>query len=117
MLLPLILQLTPLHHFDGEPLGAQGRAADGSWLIDGKLLIDDLKELLHISKLPEEEAGSYQTLGGLVMLRVGRVPVTGDAFEAEGHRFEVVDMDGRRVDKVLVARLPEKPPEAGEGGE
>jgi len=90
---------------------------DGSWLIDGKLLIDDLKELLHISKLPEEEAGSYQTLGGLVMLRVGRVPVTGDAFEAEGHRFEVVDMDGRRVDKVLVARLPEKPPEAGEGGE
>ncbi len=85
---------------------------DGSWLIDGKLLIDDLKEVLHISKLPGEESGSYQTLGGLVMLLVGRVPVTGDTFEAADHRFEVVDMDGRRVDKVLVARLPEQEPAA-----
>src|SRR5438874_2811322 len=79
---------------------------DGSWLIDGKLQIDDLKEVLKIPKLPEEESGRYQTLGGLVMLQVGRVPVTGDVFEAEGHRFEVVDMDGKRVDKVLVSRLP-----------
>ena len=78
---------------------------DGSWLIDGKLQIDDLKEVLNIPKLPEEESGSYQTLGGLVMLQVGRVPVTGDVFEAEGHRFEVVDMDGKRVDKVLVSRV------------
>jgi putative hemolysin len=84
---------------------------DGSWIVDGKLLTDDLKEVLGIAKLPEEETGSYRTLGGLVMLRVGRVPVTGDAFEAEGHRFEVVDMDGRRVDKVLVSRLPEKEPQ------
>ena len=81
---------------------------DGSWLIDGKLLIDDLKEVLEIPKLPEEESGGYQTLGGLVMLQVGRVPVTGDAFDAEGYRFEVVDMDGKRVDKVLVMPLPEK---------
>ena len=81
---------------------------DGSWLIDGKLQIDDLKEVLKIPKLPEEESGSYQTLGGLVMLQVGRVPVTGDVFEAAGHRFEVVDMDGKRVDKVLVTRV-EKP--------
>jgi putative hemolysin len=79
---------------------------DGSWLIDGKLQIDDLKEVLQIPKLPEEEAARYQTLGGLVMLQVGRVPVTGDVFEAEGHRFEVVDMDGKRVDKVLVSKLP-----------
>jgi putative hemolysin len=78
---------------------------DGSWLIDGKLQIDDLKEVLKIPKLPEEESGSYQTLGGLVMLKVGRVPVTGDVFEAEGHRFEVVDMDGKRVDKVLVSKV------------
>src|SRR5205085_4312869 len=78
---------------------------DGSWLIDGKLQIDDLKEVLNIAKLPEEESGSYQTLGGLVMLQVGRVPVTGDVFEAAGHRFEVVDMDGKRVDKVLVSRV------------
>jgi putative hemolysin len=80
---------------------------DGSWLIDGKLQIDDLKEVLKLSKLPDEESGSYQTLGGLVMLQVGRVPVTGDAFETEGYKFEVVDMDGKRVDKVLVTKLPE----------
>src|SRR5262249_11959421 len=78
---------------------------DGSWLIDGRLQIDDLKEVLQIPRLPEEEAGRYQTLGGLVMLQVGRVPVTGDTFEAAGHRFEVVDMDGKRVDKGLVSRI------------
>ncbi len=81
---------------------------DGSLLIDGKLQIDDLKEVLDISRLPDEESGSYQTLGGLVMLQVGRVPVTGDVFEVEGHRFEVVDMDGKRVDKVLVSKTPPK---------
>jgi len=84
--------------------------SDGSWLIDGKVLIDDLKELLKIPQLPEEESGSYQTLGGLVMLQVGRVPVTGDIFESSGYRFEVVDMDGKRVDKVLVTKLPEENP-------
>jgi putative hemolysin len=84
--------------------------ADGSWLIDGKLQIDDLKELLKIAKLPDEDSGGYQTLGGLVMLQVGRVPVTGDAFETEGYRFEVVDMDGKRVDKVWVSKV-EKPEE------
>ncbi len=82
---------------------------DGSLLIDGKLQIDDLKEVLKISKLPDDETGSYQTLGGLVMLQVGRVPVTGDAFELEGHRFEVVDMDGKRVDKVLVSPVAGPP--------
>jgi putative hemolysin len=80
--------------------------ADGSWLIDGKILIDDLKELLEVPKLPDEESGSYQTLGGLVMLQMGRVPVSGDMFETDAFRFEVVDMDGKRVDKVLVSRRP-----------
>jgi putative hemolysin len=79
------------------------KRADGSWIIDGKLLIDELKEALKIGSLPDEESGSYQTLGGLVMLQVGRVPVTGDAFEVQGYKFEVVDMDGKRVDKVLVS--------------
>jgi putative hemolysin len=82
---------------------------DGSFLIDGKVLIDDLKEALKVQSLPDEETGSYQTLGGLVMLQVGRVPVTGDTFETAGYRFEVVDMDGKRVDKVLVT--PVKPAE------
>jgi putative hemolysin len=81
------------------------RRPDGSLLIDGKLQIDDLKEVLNIGKLPDEDSGSYQTLGGLVMLQVGRVPVTGDVFEVESHRFEVVDMDGKRVDKVMVTKV------------
>jgi putative hemolysin len=87
------------------------KRADGSWLIDGKILIDDLKELLGVPRLPDEDSGSYQTLGGLVMLQVGRVPVTGDTFVSAGYRFEVVDMDGKRVDKVLVTPVP-----LGEGG-
>src|SRR5215475_8358712 len=93
---------------------------DGSWIIDGKLQIDDLKEALGISKLGDEESAAYQTLGGLVMTHVGRVPVTGDVFELAGHRFEVVDMDGKRVDKVLVSRMEradeEKPPAESEEG-
>ena len=60
-------------------------------------------------KLPDEESGSYQTLGGFVMMEVGRVRVTGDVFDSEGYRFEVVDMDGKRVDKVLVSKAPSKP--------
>jgi len=88
---------------------------DGSWLIDGKLHIDDLKQVLHIAKLPDEESGSYQTLGGLVMLQVGRVPVTGDVFETEGYKFEVVDMDGKRVDKVLVVKKEEPLEEQSSG--
>jgi len=80
---------------------------DGSWLVDGKVQIDDLKELLNLSNLGEDESTGYQTLGGLVMMHVGRVPVTGDVFEAVGYRFEVVDMDGKRVDKVLITKVPE----------
>jgi putative hemolysin len=89
--------------------------SDGSWLIDGRLQIDDLKEVLAVSRLPGEESGSYQTLGGLVMLQVGRVPVTGDAFEADGYKFEVVDMDGKRVDKVLVSKVPQTNGEPSSG--
>jgi len=91
--------------------------ADGSFLIDGRLQIDELKELLGMSKLPDEESGGYQTLGGLVMLQVGRVPVTGDTFETEGYQFEVMDMDGKRVDKVLVTKVdkPEEKPASEDG--
>lgn len=76
------------------------RRPDGSWLIDGMLPIDEFKELEGIEKLPDEE--QYQTVGGLVMASLGRIPATGDSFEMSGLRFEVVDMDERRVDKVLV---------------
>jgi putative hemolysin len=76
---------------------------DGSWLVDGLLAADELKEQLGIRGLPREEEADYQTVGGMVMDALGRVPEEGDRFEWEGYSFEVVDMDGRRVDKVLVA--------------
>lgn len=81
------------------------RREDGSYLMDGKLLIEDLKERLGLEGLPEEESGFYQTLGGMIMSHMKRVPRAGDHFDWAGWRFEVVDMDDRRVDKVLVMPL------------
>ncbi len=80
---------------------------DGSWLLDGMLSVDELKDLLDLPTLPGEERGHYQTLGGFVMTQMGRIPQAADAFDWAGWRFEVVDMDGHRVDKVLVSRQPE----------
>jgi putative hemolysin len=73
---------------------------DGSWLLDGTLPIDEVKDLLGIDSLPHE-GSQYQTLGGFVMLCLGRIPSAGDHFSCCGWRFEVVDMDRLRVDKVL----------------
>jgi putative hemolysin len=81
------------------------KRADGSWLIDGMLDVGALKELLHVDELPEEEEAVYHTLGGLMMTRMGRVPRVTDHFEWRGYRFEIMDMDGNRVDKVLVSRV------------
>lgn len=79
------------------------RREDGSYLLDGMLAADDFKELFKVKALPGEGERLYQTLGGFVMTYLGRVPVSGDHFEWGGLRLEVVDMDGNRVDKVLVA--------------
>jgi putative hemolysin len=75
---------------------------DGSWLLDGMVLLDELKGMLHIRELPEEASGDYTTLAGFVLLNLGHIPKTGEHFEWDGFRFEVMDMDGRRIDKVLV---------------
>jgi putative hemolysin len=75
---------------------------DGSWLVDGLLPADELKEMFHIKMLPEEEAGHYQTLGGFAMTYLKRIPSAGDRFECCGLRFEILDMDGHRVDKILI---------------
>jgi putative hemolysin len=75
---------------------------DGSWLFDGTLPIDEIKEHLNLSAWPDEEAAHYQTLGGFIMAQLGRIPATGERLEWAGLKFEVVDMDGRRIDKVLV---------------
>ena len=78
------------------------RREDGSWLVDGLLAAEELKERLELIGLPREEEADYQTVGGMMMDALGRVPAAGDRFEWEGYSFEVVDMDGLRVDKVLV---------------
>ena len=75
---------------------------DGSWLLDGMLAVDEFFEIFEIKDFPEDQRGSYQTLGGFVITHLGRIPAAADNFEWGGMRFEVVDMDGNRVDKVLV---------------
>jgi len=76
---------------------------DGSFLLDGLLHIDELKELFQLDMLPGEGENQYQTLGGFMMTFMGRVPKAGDYFEWQNVRLEVVDMDGLRIDKVLAS--------------
>lgn len=85
-----------------EPRIAQ--RADGSWLVDGMLSIEELKDLLGVVRLPDEEAAEYETLAGFVLAQLGHVPGIGEHFEWEGWRLEIMDMDGRRIDRVLIGR-------------
>ena len=78
------------------------RRRDGTWLLDGALAVDEVRLLLGLEELPGEPEHRVGTLGGLFMAELGRVPVEGERLEWRGWSFEVVDMDGRRVDKVLV---------------
>ena len=80
--------------------------ADGSWLIDGMTPIHELRDILDVEISSVDDPLRYQTLGGFVMAKLGRVPAPADHFVRAGLRFEVVDMDGTRVDKVLVAPGP-----------
>lgn len=83
------------------------RRADGSWLLDGSVTIERFKDTLEIvDPLPEEEESVYNTVGGFAMMRLGRIPQVADSFEWNGLRFEIVDMDRHRVDKLLVTPLP-----------
>lgn len=82
--------------------------SDGSWLVDGTMPVDEFEETLQLEGLPEEESDIYQTVGGFVMTHLEKVPITGDHFEWGGYRFEVVDMDEHRVDKILVMPLNEE---------
>ena len=89
------------------------RREDGSWLLDGALDISEFKDLVQRSSLPDEISGNFHTLGGFVLHVLGRVPRAGDHFSWDGLRFEVMDMDGKRIDKVLVAALPEPASQPG----
>jgi putative hemolysin len=77
---------------------------DGSWLIDGMLPVDEFKDLLNLPHLPEEDRIGYQTVAGFVIHQLGAIPTAGTRFSWNDYRFEVVDMDGMRVDKVMVTR-------------
>ena len=92
----------------GEPTDPRMvRREDGSWLIDGKLPIEEFKDAFGVTNLPEESTSYYQTMGGYFMTYLGRIPEVADHFEWGGMRFEIVDMDGLRVDKILIT--PEAP--------
>jgi len=80
------------------------RREDGSWLVDGSLGIDDLRELLGLDELPNEDEHDFRTTAGMVMAYFGRIPQPAEHFDWNGYRFEVVDLDGARIDKILVAR-------------
>jgi putative hemolysin len=78
-----------------------------SWLVDGSVTIERFKDVLDVeAPLPEEGLGSYHTVAGFALLQLDRVPHVADRFEWEGYTFEIVDMDGNRIDKLLVTRPP-----------
>lgn len=74
---------------------------DGSWLLDGLIPVPELKDRLEMNAVPEEERGRYHTLSGIIMLLLGKIPQAGDRFEWENWTFEIIDLDGLRIDKVL----------------
>lgn len=75
---------------------------DGSWLLEGAMPIDEFREIFSVERLPGEERGVYHTLAGFILFRLGRLPSEADHFESHGLRFEIMNMDGKRIDKVLV---------------
>jgi putative hemolysin len=81
---------------------------DGSWLLDGALTIGAFLELVDRGEWSEELTGGFHTLGGFAMHRLGRIPRAGERFRCDGLSFEIVDMDGNRVDKLLVQRAPDE---------
>ena len=83
------------------------RREDDSWLVDGGVGADDLRELLGTGELPGEHEHDFNTAAGMMMARFGRIPQPGAHFEWNDYRFEVVDLDGPRIDKVLVVRVAE----------
>jgi putative hemolysin len=102
-------------HLEGPMIVARG---DGSWLVDGRLPFEDFREQVNLPEA-EEPAVGFDTVAGFVLTQLGRLPAIGDKFEWEGWQFEVVDMDGNRIDRLLITSpAPEAgAAERGEGGE
>jgi len=93
---------------DGQDDPQAVQREDGSWLLDGMLSVEEFFEIFGMEEWESEERGSYQTLGGFVITHLGRIPAAADHFEWQGMRIEVMDMDGNRVDKVLVVPTANK---------
>ena len=91
-----------------EARGAFVPRGDGSWLVDGSAPMEEVSSKFDL-EVPDDETGAYHTMAGFVMARLGHIPRTADTFEWGGYRFEVVDMDGRRVDKVMVNKVAQEP--------
>jgi putative hemolysin len=79
---------------------------DGSWLLEGLMPVSELKARLDIDELPDETRGRYNTVAGLLMAVSGHLPVTGEKIRCEDWLFEVIDLDGKRIDKVLASQTP-----------
>jgi putative hemolysin len=96
---------------DGQDQPQAVQREDGSWLLDGMLPVEEFLELFGMEEWQSDERGSYQTLGGFVITHLGRIPAATDHFEWQSMRIEVIDMDGNRVDKVLVVPKANKSPD------
>jgi len=91
-----------------KPDSGVTRREDGSWLVDGMLPIFEFKEIIALGNLPGERDAAFTTVAGFVLAQLGRIPAVGDHFNAGDHRYEIVDLDGKRIDKVLVTELPRR---------
>jgi putative hemolysin len=90
---------------EGEEATDPVQRDDGSWLFEGDTSIPEIKDCLAIDELPEQDKGRYHTVSGLILLLLGKMPVAGDSVVLADWKLEVVDMDGRRIDKILATRI------------
>ncbi len=107
LMLSLVGDMMPLADNPEEALAV--RRADGSWLLDGLLAIDEMKDKLEIGSVPHEELGNFHTVGGFVLASLGRIPRKAERFSWSGWDFEVVDVDRNRVDQVLATQQVDPP--------
>jgi putative hemolysin len=91
---------------EGEEATDPVQRDDGSWLFEGDTSIPEIKDCLGMDELPEQDKGRYHTVSGLILLLLGKMPVAGDSVILQDWKLEVVDMDGRRIDKILATRIP-----------
>lgn len=89
---------------------------DGSWSFDGMIDIEEFKETIGVKELPDENRIGYQTLAGFILSRTGSIPAAGYSFDWNDFHFEIVDMDGLRIDRVFVNRIEPQPEEPSEEG-